>query len=66
MAAWSASGARFQHRLVVELRLAGISNPNDANTFLPAFTARFNATFAVPPADPTPASRRPRPRPNCT
>lgn len=45
----------LQHRLIVELRLAGISTLEEANAFLPSFIARFNERFAVEPADPQPA-----------
>jgi transposase len=38
----------FQDRLVVELRLAGISDRATANDFLPTYLARHNARFAVP------------------
>lgn len=38
----------LQDRLVVELRLAGITSLTTANAFLPGFLARFNARFAVP------------------
>jgi len=47
----------FQDRLVAELRLAGVSDLAAANAFLPGFLVRFNARFAVPPADPEPAWR---------
>ncbi len=47
----------FQDRLVVELRLAGITDLAGANAFLPSFLARHNARFAVPAADPIPAWR---------
>lgn len=47
----------FQDRLVGELRLAGIADRDGANAFLGDFLARFNARFAVPPADPVPAWR---------
>ncbi|RED10623.1 ISNCY family transposase [Pontivivens insulae] len=40
----------LQDRLVKELRLAGISDIEAANAFLPAFMARFNAKFAKAPA----------------
>ena len=46
-----------QDRLVVELRLAGITTIADANAFLPGYLARHNARFRVPPADPDPAWR---------
>jgi transposase len=41
----------FQDRLVVEMRLAGISNRVAANEFLPAYLARHNERFAVPALD---------------
>jgi hypothetical protein len=47
----------FQDRLVVELRLAGISDIAAANAFLRPYLARHNARFAVPAADPAPAWR---------
>ncbi len=47
----------FQDRLVVELRLAGVSDLAAANAFLPTYLARHNARFAVPPAEPCPAWR---------
>lgn len=46
-----------QDRLVVELRLAGITTIADANALLPGYLARHNERFRVPPADPTPAWR---------
>lgn len=42
----------LQDRLVKELRLAGISGIEEANVFLPAFTADFNEKFAKVPARP--------------
>jgi len=45
----------LQSRLVVELRLAGISTMEEANAFLPGFIQRFNRRFTVTPADPEPA-----------
>lgn len=45
----------LQHRLVIELRQAGISTAEQANTFLPSFMQRFNQRFAVQPAQPQPA-----------
>lgn len=45
----------LQGRLVIEMRLAGISTPEEANAFLPGFIRRFNQRFAVEPADPYPA-----------
>ena len=47
----------LQGRLVIELRLAGISTIEDANAFLPGFISRFNERFAVEPADPQSAFR---------
>src|ERR1700729_2677991 len=40
----------LQDRLVKELRLAGISTIEAANTFLPSFVANYNGRFAKPPA----------------
>lgn len=51
----------LQDRLVAELRLAGIATLPAANAFLPPFTPPFNARFARPPAETTPAWR-PLPR----
>ncbi|WP_243174585.1 ISNCY family transposase [Desulfofundulus sp. TPOSR] len=45
----------LQSRLVVELRLAGVSTLEEANAFLPGFIQRFNRRFAVTPACPEPA-----------
>lgn len=42
----------LQHRLMVELRLAGVSTLEDANAFLPSFILRFNKRFSAAPADP--------------
>ena len=42
--------ATLQDRLVKELRLAGISDPEAANAFLPGFMASYNSKFARPPA----------------
>ncbi len=47
----------LQDRLVKEMRLAGIGSIEAANGFAPAFMARFNAKFAVPPRDPASAHR---------
>ena len=47
----------FQDRLVIELRLAGISDRAAANAFLASYLARHNARFAVPAADPMAAWR---------
>ena len=41
----------FQDRLINELRLAGVSTLEEANRFLKGFLNRYNARFAVPPAD---------------
>jgi transposase len=49
----------LQDRLIAELRLRGIATREVANAFLPLFIADFNRRFARPPADPTPAWRRP-------
>jgi transposase len=45
----------LQDRLTKELRLAGITTLEEANAFLPAFIERYNARFAQPAQDPTPA-----------
>jgi hypothetical protein len=42
----------LQDRLTKELRLAGVTTWADANAFLPAFIARYNARFARPARDP--------------
>src|SRR4030095_15066149 len=42
--------ATLQDRLVKELRLAGISDLEAANAFLPDFIASYNSKFARPPA----------------
>ena len=39
----------FQDRLVKELRLAGISTINTANTFLESYLPKYNASFSRPP-----------------
>ena len=39
----------LQDRLVKELRLAGVSDIDAANGFLPAFTEAYNSRFARPP-----------------
>ena len=48
----------LQDRLVAELRLAGVSDRDGANAFLPAYLVRHNRRFMVPAADPEPAWRR--------
>jgi len=47
----------FQDRLVVELRLAGVSDRVAANAFLAGYLARHNARFSVPALDPVAAWR---------
>ncbi len=47
----------FQDRLVSELRLAGASSIEDANTVLDAFLPRFNERFGVPATLPEMAYR---------
>ncbi len=47
----------LQQRLLIELRLAGASSLEDANALLPEFIERYNAKFAVPPADTVSAFR---------
>lgn len=48
----------LQDRLVKEMRLHGaIASIEAANAFAPAFMARWNEKFAVPPRDATPAHR---------
>lgn len=51
----------FQDRLVSELRLAGATNLEAANGVLWDFLPRFNARFAVPPAQAGSAYRLPEP-----
>ena len=46
-----------QDRLRVELRLAGASTLEEANTLLPVWVERHNARFAVAAAEPEPAWR---------
>ena len=45
----------LQARLIAELRIAHVSNVEDANTFLVGFIARFNKRFAVKALDATSA-----------
>ena len=47
----------LQDRLVKELRLAGISDIDTANAFLPGFLHDYNQRFAVAPQNPTDAHR---------
>jgi transposase len=47
----------FQDRLVAELRLAGASTLDEANSLLEAFLPRFNQRFGVPAAQPEPSYR---------
>jgi hypothetical protein len=49
----------LQDRLIAELHLHGIATLQAANAWLPLFLADYNRRFAHPPADPTPAWRRP-------
>jgi len=48
----------LQDRLQAELQLAGMTDIDAANAFLPEFIARHNARFAVKPADATAVWRR--------
>jgi transposase len=54
----------LQERLVIELRLAGASTPEQANEVLQAYLPRFNARFAVPAAQGE-AAYRPLPETVC-
>jgi len=45
----------LQHRLVVDLRVAGVSTLEEANAFLTAYRSRLNRLFAVTPKDETAA-----------
>lgn len=47
----------FQDRLVIELRLAGASTPEEAEVVLQTYVPRFNAQFGVPAAQPELAYR---------
>ena len=47
----------FQDRLVSELRLAGASTIEEANSILEAFLPRFNERFGVPATQPEPSYR---------
>ena len=48
----------LQDRLTKELRLAGISDIESANKFLPGFTEKYNQKFSVEPKDPNDAHRQ--------
>ena len=54
----------LQDRRVKELRLAGISDIDAANAFLPGFLSDYNLRFAVPPQNPTDAHRPLLPQPD--
>ena len=47
----------LQDRLVKELRLAGVSDIDTANAFLPGFLKTYNQRFSVAPQNPTDAHR---------
>lgn len=49
----------FQDRLMVELRLAGLTAPAPANAFLPGFLAAHNQRFAIPAAQADPVWGKP-------
>jgi hypothetical protein len=51
----------LQDRLVAEMRLRGISTPEQANAYLPEFLEDFNRRFAVTPREATSAWRKPPP-----
>ena len=50
----------LQERLIIEMRLAGIANIDDANAFLPHFIEKHNQRFAVEAANPE-IAYRPKP-----
>lgn len=52
----------LQDRLILEMRIAGIHTLEAANAFLPGFLTRFNAQFAVVPAQ-AETAWRPAPSP---
>lgn len=52
----------LQERLIIEMRLAGVTTIEDANAFLPLFIKRHNKRFAVPAANPE-VAYRPKPHP---
>ena len=56
--------ATLQDRLVKELRLAGISDREAANAFLPGFIESYNSKFARAPAR-IESCRRLLPHPPC-
>lgn len=41
----------LQNRLIMEMRVSGITSLSEANSFLPSFIDRFNERFAVHPID---------------
>jgi hypothetical protein len=47
----------LQHRLVIELRLAGADDRASADEVLAGYLPRYNARFGLPAADPEPAWR---------
>jgi hypothetical protein len=47
-----AGDLKLWERLSAELRLAGICTIEHANAFLPAYLARYHASFSVPPHSP--------------
>ena len=47
----------FQDRLITELRLAGATTIEQANTVLDQFLPRYNRRFQIPPQHPEPAFR---------
>lgn len=47
----------LQDRLIKEMRLSNINSIEQAEDFLPGFMELYNAKFAVPPVDETPAHR---------
>ena len=51
------TAATFQDRLITELRLAGATTIEQANTVLEQFLPRYNRRFQIPPQYPEPAFR---------
>ena len=51
----------FQDRLITELRLAGATTIEQANTVLDQFLPRYNRRFQIPPQHPEPVFRPPDP-----